>query len=52
LKKGFDLNLLPTLVALKDRGVALAAHKVGVSQPALGEALGKLRKIAFLQYNR
>jgi len=39
LKKGFDLNLLPTLVALfEDRGVALAAHKVGVSQPALGEA--------------
>jgi DNA-binding transcriptional LysR family regulator len=46
LKKDFDLNLLPIAVALyEERSVTLAARKLGMSQPALSEILGKLRKM-------
>jgi DNA-binding transcriptional LysR family regulator len=46
LKQGFDLNVLPALVALfEERSVTLAARKLGMSQPALSVILGKLRKI-------
>lgn len=46
MKKDFDLNLLPIAVALyEERSVTLAARKLGMSQPALSEVLGKLRKV-------
>ena len=46
MKKDFDLNLLPAAVALyEERSVTLAARKLGMSQPALSEVLGKLRKV-------
>jgi len=46
LKRDFDLNLLPIAVALyEERSVTLAARKLGISQPALSEILGKLRKM-------
>lgn len=46
LKKDFDLNLLPIAVALyEERSVTLAARKLGMSQPALSEVLGRLRKV-------
>jgi len=46
VKKDFDLNLLPIAVALyEERSVTLAARKLGISQPALSELLGKLRKM-------
>ena len=42
----FDLNLLPIAVALyEERSVTLAARKLGMSQPALSEILGRLRKV-------
>jgi DNA-binding transcriptional LysR family regulator len=46
LKRDFDLNLLPIAVALyEERSVTLAARKLGISQPALSEILGKLRRM-------
>ncbi len=46
MKRDFDLNLLPAAVALyEERNVTLAARKLGLSQPALSEILGKLRKM-------
>ncbi len=40
-----DLNLLPILVALYDkRSVTLAAERLGMNQPAVSKALGRLRK--------
>ncbi len=46
MKRDFDLNLLPIAVALyEERSVTLAARKLGISQPALSELLGKLRKM-------
>ena len=45
MKKDFDLNLLPIAVALyEERSVTLAARKLGMSQPALSEILGRLRR--------
>ena len=44
--RDFDLNLLPIVVALyEERSVTLAAKKLGMSQPALSEVLGRLRKL-------
>lgn len=41
-----DLNLLPALEALlKRRNVSHAAHDVGLSQPAMSRALGRLRDV-------
>jgi len=46
MKRDFDFNLLPAAVALyEERNVTLAARKLGLSQPALSEMLGKLRKM-------
>jgi DNA-binding transcriptional LysR family regulator len=43
--ESFDLNLLPVLVALDEhRNVTRAAAALGMSQPALSMALGKLRE--------
>lgn len=40
----FDLNLLPILLALHDaRSVSMAAQQLGMSQPGVSTALGKLR---------
>ena len=40
----FDLNLLPVLVAIHEHGsVSAAARHLGMSQPAVSMALGKLR---------
>ena len=42
----FDLNLLPALEALlKRRNVTQAASDVGLSQPAMSRALGRLRDV-------
>jgi DNA-binding transcriptional LysR family regulator len=41
-----DLNLLPQLVALlQERGVTRAAHRVGISQPAMSHSLARLRTL-------
>ncbi len=41
-----DLNLLPALVALlEERQVSRAAARVGLSQPAMSRALGRLRDV-------
>ena len=41
-----DLNLLPALVALlEERQVSRAAERVGLSQPAMSRALGRLRDV-------
>src|ERR1700722_7345813 len=46
MKRGLDLNLLPIATALyEERSVTVAARKLGMSQPALSELLGKLRKM-------
>jgi DNA-binding transcriptional LysR family regulator len=46
LKRDFDLNLLPIVIALyEERSVTLASRKLGITQPALSELLGKLRKV-------
>lgn len=43
---GVDLNLLPALEALlKRRNVSHAADDVGLSQPAMSRALGRLREV-------
>ncbi len=43
--KDFDLNLLRVIVAVYDaRSVSRAAQSLGVSQPTVSTALGKLRK--------
>ena len=43
---GLDLNLLPSLEALlRLRNVTQAAAEVGLSQPAMSRALGRLREI-------
>ena len=43
---GLDLNLLPALEALlKRRNVSEAAKDVGLSQPAMSRALGRLRDV-------
>jgi DNA-binding transcriptional LysR family regulator len=40
-----DLNLLPIVVALYDElSVSRAAHQLGMSQPAVSKALGRLRE--------
>jgi DNA-binding transcriptional LysR family regulator len=40
-----DLNLLVAFDAiLKERNITLAAHRVGLSQPAMSSALGRLRR--------
>lgn len=45
MTKTFDLNLLSLLVALDDcRSVTRAALRLGMSQPGLSTALGRLRK--------
>jgi DNA-binding transcriptional LysR family regulator len=42
--KSFDLNLLPVLVAIHEHGsVSAAAQRLGMSQPAVSNALAKLR---------
>lgn len=41
---GVDLNLFPVFEALmEERSVSLAAKRIGVSQPAMSRALGRLR---------
>src|SRR5512135_1182733 len=41
----FDLNLLPVFDALwSERNVTRAARRVGLTQPALSHALGRLRE--------
>ena len=43
---GVDLNLLVTLDALlRERNVTRAARRVGLSQPAMSNALGRLRRL-------
>jgi hypothetical protein len=43
----FDLNLLPAALAIYEAGsVSLAARQLGMSQPAVSTALGKLREVA------
>jgi DNA-binding transcriptional LysR family regulator len=45
LSQRLDLNLLPIAVALyEERGVSRTATRLGMSQPAVSAALGKLRK--------
>lgn len=40
----YDLNLLPIFVALmEERSVTRAAHRLGITQPALSNALNRLR---------
>ena len=40
----YDLNLLPVFVALmEERSVTRAANRLGMTQPALSNALGRLR---------
>ena len=40
----YDLNLLPIFVALmEERGVTRAARRLGLTQPALSNALARLR---------
>lgn len=42
--RGFDLNLLLVLDALlRDKSTTLAAQRIGLSQPAVSAALGRLR---------
>lgn len=42
--RAFDLNLLPVLEALlEERSVSRAAKRMGMSQPAMSRALGRLR---------
>ena len=44
MRRRFDLNLLAIAVALDDeRSVSAAARKLGMSQPAVSAALGRLR---------
>jgi DNA-binding transcriptional LysR family regulator len=44
--RGVDLNLLPILQALLNKGsVTLAARSLGLSQPATSHALGRLRHL-------
>ena len=46
MAKDFDLNLLPIAVAVyEERSVTIAARKLGITQPAVSEALGKLRRM-------
>lgn len=41
----YDLNLLPVfLVLMEERSVTRAAHRLGMTQPALSNALGRLRE--------
>ncbi|SON54011.1 HTH-type transcriptional regulator LeuO [Hartmannibacter diazotrophicus] len=41
----YDLNLLPVFVALmEERNVTRAAERLGITQPALSNALGRLRE--------
>ncbi|ORE86649.1 LysR family transcriptional regulator, partial [Aurantimonas sp. 22II-16-19i] len=41
----YDLNLLPVLVALmEERSVTRAANRLGMTQPALSNALNRLRE--------
>ncbi|ORE84724.1 LysR family transcriptional regulator, partial [Aurantimonas sp. 22II-16-19i] len=41
----YDLNLLPVLVALmEERSVTRAANRLGMTQPALSNALSRLRE--------
>src|SRR3954463_14740004 len=43
---GLDLNLLVALDALlTERSVTRAAHRVGLSQPGMSNALGRLRRL-------
>jgi DNA-binding transcriptional LysR family regulator len=43
---GFDLNLLKAFDALlRERGVTPAARRIGLSQPAMSHALGRLRQL-------
>jgi DNA-binding transcriptional LysR family regulator len=43
--RNLDLNLLPTLDALlRERNVTRAAERLGLSQPAVSAALGRLRR--------
>ncbi|HEU4589569.1 MAG TPA: LysR family transcriptional regulator [Steroidobacteraceae bacterium] len=45
MPRGFDLNLLPVLVAIHEHGsVTAAAQYLGISQPAVSSALLKLRQ--------
>ncbi|HET9864968.1 MAG TPA: LysR family transcriptional regulator [Steroidobacteraceae bacterium] len=45
MPRGFDLNLLPVLVAIHEHGsVSAAAQYLGISQPAVSSALAKLRQ--------
>lgn len=42
----YDLNLLPVFVALmEERNVTRAAERLGITQPALSNALGRLREM-------
>lgn len=42
----YDLNLLPTFVALmEERSVTRAAERMGITQPALSNALSRLRRM-------
>jgi DNA-binding transcriptional LysR family regulator len=44
MPRGFDLNLLPVLVAIHEHGsVTAAAQHLGMSQPSVSTALAKLR---------
>jgi len=44
-QNSFDLNLLPVLVAIHEHGsVSAAAQRLGMSQPSVSTALGKLRQ--------
>src|SRR5260370_26554175 len=45
MTQSLDLNLLPYLVAMDDaRNVSRAAERLGVSQPRVSTALGRLRE--------
>lgn len=40
----YDLNLLPVFLALmQERNVTRAAERLGITQPAMSNALGRLR---------
>jgi DNA-binding transcriptional LysR family regulator len=44
MARGFDLNLLPVLMAVHEHGsVSAAARHLGISQPSVSTALSKLR---------
>ena len=48
-----DLNLLVAFDAiLRERSITLAAQRIGLSQPAMSSALGRLRRMRSCSHRR